>query len=205
MEPNKNVYQVMKSESDKIRTIFSNILIMLSNRIYIDNNGDKKQLLDPETAFKSHEEKGDNIFVIKANNGDIFVIKIIFQKITAIGKQSVISEFLDEYANSKKIIVAKDFTQKIDIYITRKNGQIFREYELLTDIISNELQPRFELLSPGEMEMVKNEYNVTPYTVKKIVKTDPVVRYFALKRNDIIRIIRPSPTSGQGIDYRIVT
>ncbi|AAV50508.1 DNA-directed RNA polymerase subunit 5 [Acanthamoeba castellanii mimivirus] len=204
MEPNKSILQIMKSNSDKVKIILGNIITMLGNRIYIDNNGDSKPLLDPTNAFKNMEERGDNVFIIKADNGDLYAVKVIFQKITAISKQSVISEFLDEYETYKKIIVTKDYTGKIDTFILRNSGQIFKEHEFLADLLSNEFQPRFQLLSPSEMESVKTEYNANPYTLKKIVRSDPIVRYFALKKNDIIRIIRPSATSGQGIDYRVV-
>ncbi|BCS82980.1 RNA polymerase subunit 5 [Cotonvirus japonicus] len=205
MEPNKNVFKVMKTETDKTNIILINVLTMLSNRIYIDNNADKHFLLDFDSAHKSSEDKGDNIFIVKARNGVLYAIKIIFQKITAIGKQSIISEFLDEYENYKKIVIAKDFTNKISAQLSRKNAQIFKEDSMLSDLISFEDQPKFELLSPQEMEKVKTDYNITPYTTKKLVKHDPITRYFGLKKGDLIRIIRPSATSGEAVDYRIVT
>ena len=54
------------------------------------------------------------------------------------------------------------------------------------------------------MEKFKNEYNATDYTIKKILRSDPISKYYALRKGDIVRIIRPSPTSGEAIDYRIV-
>ena len=36
-----------------------------------------------------------------------------------------------------------------------------------------------------------------------IYKTDPMARYYNLKRGDMIKIIRPCPTSGVSIAYRI--
>lgn len=203
MEPNKTLFQVIKTEQDKTNTIIKNVLIMLSNRIYIED--DKKyQLLDPEKTINKIDDKGDGTFTFKTNNGDNFALKIIFQKISATGKQSAISEFFKEYAKFKKIIVAQDFNNKIEIHVAKHHTQIFKEKMLLEDIIMNRDQPKFELLSPSEMEAVKEEYNITDYMVVKMTRFDPITKYYDLKRGDIIRIIRPSSTSGEAVAYRIV-
>lgn len=206
MEENKTLFSVIKTDSNNIRTIINNVAIMLSNRIYVDKDNNKYPLitLKGDEYMKMFEDRGDGTFIIKADNGDRYAIKIVLQKITATGKQSIVNEFFKEYAQYKKIIVARDFNNKIVDHVSRHHTQIFRESSLLSNIIDYRDQPKFELLSPLEMEMVKNEYNATDYTVKKILKSDPITKYFALKPGDIIRIIRPSPTSGRAIDYRIV-
>lgn len=204
MEPNKTLFTVAKSDAEKTEIIINNVLIMLSNRIFIDKSGNKQPLLNYDEATKKVSDKGDGAFTIKANNGDNFAVKIVFQKISATGKQSIISEFFKEYGPYKKIIIANDFNNKIADYVSRQHTQIFKESALLTDIISYRDQPKFELLSPSEMEKVKEEYNITDYTTEKFTRSDPVVKYFALRKGDIVRIIRPSPLSGQAIAYRIV-
>lgn len=205
MEPNKTLFRVIKPESEKTKIIIGNILKMLGNRIYIDKNGEKKRLLYPDEAQKTLEDKGDLTYIIKADNGDNYAIKIIFQRITATGKNSAISEFFKEYAKYKKIIVANDFNNKIIDYVAKYHTQIFKEPILLEDMLVHRDQPRFELLSPAEMKQVKEEYNVTDYTIEKLPRNDPMTKYFALKKGDIIRVVRPSPTAGFGISYRVVT
>jgi len=205
MGENKTLFSVIKSESEKTEIIINNVLMMLGNRVYIDKTGNKQPLIDPVVAKKKIDDRKDGTFIIKANNGDNYAIKLIFQKITATGKQSIVNEFFREYPQYKKIIIAYDFNNKIVDYVTRQHTQIFRESALLTDIISYRDQPQFELLTPSEMEKVKEEYNITEYTTEKFMRNDPVVKYFALKKGDIVRIIRPSITSGQAIAYRIVS
>lgn len=205
MEENKTLFQVMKSEQEKTKIIINNVLTMLGNRIYLDKNGEKHPLLDPVAVAKKIEDRGDGTYTFQADNGDNYAVKISYQKITAIGKQSAISDFLNEYAKFKKIIIAKDFNNKIADHVARQQTQIFKESSLLEDIISHKYQPRFELLTPAEMELVKQEYNITEYSIDKILRSDPIAKYFALKKRDIIRIYRPSPTSGEAIGYRIVS
>lgn len=201
MEEKRSLFEINKLENEKTKIIMNNIILMLSNRIFVEKDI-KYPLLDKDATYK---EIGDSIFTLKANNNDNYAIKIIYNKITAIGKQSVINDFIVEYKNYRKIIVAVDYNNKILTFVLQNNIQIFRESSLLQDIISNDYQPKFELLSPKEMESVKKEYHITDYTTEKILKSDPVVKYFALKKGDIIRIIRPSPTSGKSIAYRIVS
>lgn len=150
------------------------------------------------------EDKGDHVYIIPADNGTKYALKIVFQKITTISKQSIIAEFLENYAGYQRIIVASDYTNKIAEYILKRQTQLFREFSFLQDIISYRDQPRFELLSPEEMEQVRREYQLNEYTFEKMLRSDPVAKYFALKKGDLIRIIRPSPTAGESIAYRIV-
>lgn len=200
MEPDKSFLQIFKTESEKTELIIKNTLIMLGNRIYVDKGGDKHPLLDPGKAGQNIKDKGDNVFIIEADNGEKYVLKIFFQKINAVTKQSPISSFLEEYATYKKIVVARDYNKKI----SESRTQFFSENSLLENILDYCDQPRFELLSPKEMELVKKEYNITDYTTSKYTKKDATVKYFALKKGDVIRVIRPSPTSGESIAYRIV-
>lgn len=204
MEANKTLFAVIKPESEKEKIIIKNVLKMLSNRIYIDNQGQKHQLLNETDAMKKVSNRGENTYIIKTDNHDTYVVKIVFQKISSTGKQSIISDFLKDYEKNKKIIVAQDFNNKIADFMSKQQTQIFKENALMSDLISYRDQPEFELLTPNEMELFKKEYNATDYTTKKMLKNDAVAKYFALKKGDIIRIIRPSPTSGQAIDYRIV-
>ena len=204
MEPNKTLFSVEKPESEKVKIIIANVLTMLGNRIYIDKAGRKQPLLIPEEVAKRITDKGDGIFIIKSSTNDSYALKIIFQRIISTGKQSPVSDFFKEYTKYKKIIIAREYNNKIIDYMTKHHTQIFKESSMLFDIISHRDQPNFELLSPVEMERFKLEYNATDYTTKKLNRNDPIAKYFALKKGNIIRIIRPSPTAGEAIDYRIV-
>lgn len=205
MEPNQSLFRVMKTEAEKVETIAHNVLVMLSNRIYVNRAGSKLPLLDLDSARSQLEDKGDYTFTISTSNGDAYAFKIVFQRITTIGKQSVISEFFKEYAQHKRIIIAKDFNNKIADYVTKHHTQIFREASLLSNLIDYRDQPRFEVLSPIETEQFMSDYNTNEYTTKKMLRSDPVAKYYDLRKGQVVRIIRPSPTSGLAVDYRIVT
>lgn len=202
MEANKSIFIVNKTDTEKYETIVRNVLTMLSNRIYIDKAGNKKPLIDsPNVKFT---DKGDATIIVKTNNNMMYAIKIVFEIIKSTGKQSSISDFFKEYAQYKKIIIAQDFNNKIEDYMTKQRTQIFKESMFLSNIIDYVDNPKFELLSPTEMQQFKQEYNATDYTTSKMLKTDPIAKYYDLRKRDIVRIIRPSQTSGESVAYRII-
>ena len=200
----KSLFSVLKTESEKTKIILDNILEMLSKRIYIDSKGDKQPLIDIDTVKRLMTDMGDNVFLFDANNGIKFAVKIVYYKVSVIRKQSPLDLFLDEYASYKKIIVVQEYSVRKTNEIQKRNAQIFEEGIMLFDMIKHKDQPEFELLSPKEMAMVKEEYNASEYTMSKMLVNDPVARYFDLSVGDIIRIKRPSPTSGKAIAYRVI-
>ena len=202
-EEKRQNFTILKTENEKVQIIIENILKMLSNRVYF-KSGQAIKLLDMEKAKKDMETLDDNVFIFKASNGDLYAVKIVFQKITTTGKQSPITDFINDYPKHNKIIIANEYNNKIADYVNKQSIQIFRESALLSDLISHCYQPKFEVLSPSEIEITKKEYNFDDSTIKKILKSDPVTKYYGLKKGNMLRITRPSPLSGFSIDYRIV-
>lgn len=197
----KLLFVPLKTESEKIEIIKTNVLKMLSKRIYIDKNGKKNPLIDFEISKNKLIEETDNTFKIMANNNVEYVFKIIFKKIS---KLSSIMTFLSDYVKSNKIIIATSFSNNIEDSINSHGAQIFEETALLQNIIDYVDQPLFEVLSPTEVNQLKTEYNITNYTIKKILKGDPITKYYGLKKGNVLEITRVSPASGKNIDYREV-
>lgn len=201
---NKKLLQIYKTDAERLQIIIDNILIMLSNRIYIKDN-EKMNLINLDEGRKNIVDVGNGIYTIKANNKVTYAIKITFSKLTAISKQSSVSDFIAEYAKYKKIIVATEYINRVARAAMLSGAQIFTESCFMEDILSHHLQPKFEVMSPSECELIKKEYNIESYTASEIKKDDPIIKYFDLSKGDIIRIIACSPTSGERISYRMVT
>lgn len=205
MEPNRSLFIVYKTIESKVDIITKNVVKMLSRRIYIDNNGDGMPLIDYDSTIAELNDVGDYTYLIRTNNKKDYVLRIIFRKLQKTGKDSEINDFVKEYPLQHKILVSRDFKNVVADYAEKNNTELFLEEFFLLNIIENDNQPEFQVLTPKEKSMVMEEYNTNEYTTKKLnYKIDAIVKYYNLQVGDMVRIIRNSPTSAYNVDYRIV-
>lgn len=190
------------NNEEKINIMLLNVIKMLSSRGYID-------LANIDTHYKKLENKQNqhSVYNISTDTGTLFMVKIVQQKISTINKVVGISDFLNNNADTKKILIVygtninkKAYKQIIDY----PNTEIFWDFELMLNIIDHEYQPKFELLTQDELEEFNGTYITTKREIPKMERTDIIARYYNLKVDDIIRIIRPSTSSGYTVSYRIV-
>lgn len=86
-----------------------------------------------------------------------------------------------------------------------QNVEIFTQEQLQFNITKNYLVPKHILLTDDEKKEVYKKYNTTNNDVfQKIRKNDPVAQYYAMKKDDMCKIIRSSPSSGICVSYRVV-
>lgn len=81
--------------------------------------------------------------------------------------------------------------------------ECFLEEDLLVNITHHELVPKHMVLSREEKTALLARYRLKDTQLPRILRNDPVARYFGLKRGQVVKIIRRSETAGRYASYRL--
>ena len=71
-----------------------------------------------------------------------------------------------------------------------------------TSKLQHFLVPEHVKLTQKERDELFKTYNVTLKEMPKIFASDPAIRHLGVKENDVIKIVRKSPTAGTTVFYR---
>jgi DNA-directed RNA polymerase subunit H (RpoH/RPB5) len=181
--------------------VLLNVTKMLSSRKFLD-----EQNIEENHEKLLNQVNEERIFKIKSDYDDKYYhIMFVYGKITTIKKIQGLDTFLQLSNGQNRLFIADNINQKAyKQFIELNNTEIFFEYELLINIIDHDLQPKFEVLDVKEKKDFLEEYDITKRQMSKMRSIDPIARYYNIKAGDIVRIVRPSSTSGLGFHYRIV-
>ena len=72
------------------------------------------------------------------------------------------------------------------------------------DITKHEFVPKHIKLSEEEAEGILKKFNISKKQLPRILKEDPAISKLDVKKGDVIKIIRKSPTTQESEFYRVV-
>lgn len=202
----------LEINSDKKRKIIlENTIRMLTNRKLLNSNNLDTNInnitsIDSDESLYTIKLDSTHFYYPENQDNRVMYVKILQQKITGVSKSSTISEFLNQYKNSPKIIIVSSISTAA--YDTIRGdypySEIFQEKDLMIDKIRHITVPPHELLSDTDTKKVLDEYLVKKKQMPRIFVTDPISKYYNAKVGQIFRITRPSETSGIAPYHRIV-
>jgi DNA-directed RNA polymerase subunit H len=190
------------NSNQKNKIMLTNIVKMLTNRNFLD-----KSKLEDNIAKISGKISDDNTYSIKSDfSDDKFIVKFIFQKITAVNKASGIADFLASYDKHNKLVVVTDIAKKAtkQIATSHPKTEVFKDMELMIDLMSHELSPEYYVLNEDERNDFEERYTLKKKHLPKMYHSDPAARYYAMKVGDICKIIRKSTMTSNTFTYRII-
>ena len=199
----KSTYQQLNDVKTTIIKIFTNRgFILRENRdkyikklIEIDND-------DQEYTFELDNSKNYNTEIPDKK----VYIKFFDYKITSINDKSPVGEFIKAHDSDYKFIVVLDITPKTREMIDSDNSsiEVFKFNELKSDITEHDLVPLHQVLTMEEGEKVLEAYRARKRDMPYIRSNEVVAKYYKMMSGEIVKIIRPSPITGEAVIYRLV-
>lgn len=102
------------------------------------------------------------------------------------------------------IVVVPSIQKLASKSLQQRNIQWFTHEELLVNITHHMLVPKFHVLSDAEKKEFLECYKLKIGQLPKMLDTDPISRYYGLKKGDVVKITRKSVTAGRYVYYRCV-
>lgn len=182
------------------------------------NQDELKKMLQQSLLDKSFTsaEVGPLDMIVKNPDNSHTYVKYRLDKIkTARAIESFIEQIYDTQLKSedKLILVAPEriniqgssFETMLNNFYNQKGYyvQIISLPQLLINIVNHRDVPHHEVIDENDKKELLTKYNIKPENLPVILRDDAMARYLGLRPGEIVRILRPSPTSGTYVSYRI--
>ena len=141
----------------------------------------------------------DNIYEYKNNTNDITTFQYI-EKITP----KIMKKHYEQYNNSNNFLILISIEKLNTKHFNYQNDniQIFHITNLLYNPSKNKYVPKHIILNTTQKNKLLELYPI--HNIASIYQDDIMCKYLFAKKNDIIKIIRPSNNSKDELYYRKV-
>ncbi|KII89786.1 hypothetical protein PLICRDRAFT_108577 [Plicaturopsis crispa FD-325 SS-3] len=193
---NRTIHELVKDRGFQVSDDEIHMDLATFRSLYANNGGsvDRSQL---NFFTNSRANPTDQIFVFFSEEKSVGVKTM--RKLLGILEEKSIQRGIIVFPgnmtpSARKVIVAMAHQYRLEE---------FSESDLLVNITHHTLVPKHEVLSPEEKKVLLEKYRLKETQLPRIQLADPVARYYGLRRGQVVKITRPSETSGRYASYRI--
>jgi DNA-directed RNA polymerase I, II, and III subunit RPABC1 len=142
----------------------------------------------------------------KHSNGTSILVKFLLDPSISYKAGDVAAaraEINEEQGEDIKVIFVLKNKPKSNVTLDQ-NSEMFLLSELIINRINHRLVPKHIMLTDTEKKELLNTYDCKDTQLPRMLTTDFVARYFGAKPGDIFKILRPSPSAGFYVSFRVV-
>jgi len=197
-------------EKKSLFKVRKTVLEMLSDRNFIIP---KEEQITFEEFEVKYINNNFNIYIDSGNDelGKIYIYFHNENKSLAKSElRNILNKLIETYEdeNIKLIILLKEEKglSTITKEITKeeyKNVEVFMNKYMMFNITHHQYVPQHIIINEKDEHELLDKFSITKNKLPKILKNDPIAKYYGMKPNQICKIIRKSPEVGESIYYRI--
>jgi DNA-directed RNA polymerase I, II, and III subunit RPABC1 len=193
-------------ECKYLYTVYKTLCEMLQDRGYVQVEiPSQQEFIDKfRNEYEEIPTRKNLTFITRKKHKPTLVY---FLEGISIGKKHMVK--VNDIMNEKEIkhcilVYPETITFSARKYLVSKKAEIqvelFTEDELVINRIHHVLSPKYEVMNSTIIEA--NIKPILPSSLPIITNRDPIFKYYGLKRDSIIKVVRKSETSGEYITYR---
>lgn len=197
--------------STKLYRIYKTITKMLDDRGYLLSQKELNRTIEQfKDEFGEDPTRARLGLLVPKKDDPTEKIFVFFPDEPKVGVKTIkqyAQMMKDENVNRAILVVQVNLTpharQSLVEVQSRFLLEQFQEAELLVNITEHVLVPKHVLLSDDEKKTLLQRYKVKETQLPRIQLSDPVARYYGVRRGQVMKIIRPSETAGRYVTYRL--
>lgn len=184
---------------------------MLEDRGYVVPDEDRNMTVEQfKERFGEEPRRDDLLLLVQMKDDPTVQTFVFFPDEVKVGVKTIksLAERMRSDSVQKAILVvqgnmtpfAKQCLQEMQ---PKYLIELFLEQELLVNITKHTLVPQHRILTEEEKKVLLERYKVKDTQLPRIQHSDPVARYYGMRRGQVVRIVRASETAGRYVTYRL--